>query len=50
MIRTGEIGKGMGQIQFSLMGLDTAQLQPKLNALCMVGPLLWAIIRLWLFE
>ena len=31
MIRAGEIRKGMGQIQFSLTVLDTAQLQPRLR-------------------
>jgi hypothetical protein len=31
MIRTGEIRKGNGQIQFSLTVLDTAQLRPRLR-------------------
>lgn len=31
MIRTGEFRKGMGQIQFSLMVLDTTQLRPRLS-------------------
>ena len=31
MIRTGELRKGMGQIQFSLMVLDTTQLRPRLS-------------------
>ena len=78
MIRAGEIRKGMGQIQFSLTVLDTAQLRPRLStsgdapapsvarsgiefsasqvlvgffsALGGVSMLVWAIIRLWLFE
>ena len=31
MIRTGEIRKGHGQIQFSLSVLETTQLRPKLK-------------------
>lgn len=31
MIRTGEIRKGNGQIQFSLAVLETTQLRPKLK-------------------
>ena len=31
MIRAGEIRKGVGQIQFSLTVLDTAQLRPRLS-------------------
>jgi len=78
MIRSDEIRKGNGQIQFSLTVLDTTRLRPRLNvcsakpassfinggislsgsqvlvgslsALCAVGLLIWAIIRLWLFE
>jgi hypothetical protein len=78
MIRTREIRKGKGEIQFCLTLPDTTQLRPRLSvgnakpsplfahnrinlsgsqvlvgwlsALCMVGLLLWAIIRLWLFE
>ena len=78
MIRTREIRKGKGEIQFCLTVLDTTQLRPRLSvgnakpspsfapnginlsgsqvlvgwlsALCTVGLLLWAIIRLWLFE
>jgi hypothetical protein len=78
MIRTDEIRKGNGQIQFSLTVLDTTRLRPRLNvgtakpassftsdgvnlsgsqvlvgslsALCAVSLLIWAIIRLWLFE
>lgn len=78
MIRTNEIRKGNGQIQFSLAVLEATQLKPRvklssvnssasltrneinlsgsqvfagwLSALCAVGLLSWAIIRLWLFE
>lgn len=32
MIRTGEIRKGNGQIQFSVAVLETTQLRPKLKA------------------
>ena len=78
MIRTDEIRKGNGQIEFSLTVLGTSHYRPKLklsnanpatsltrneislsgsqvlagwlSALCTLGLLLWAIIRLWLFE
>jgi hypothetical protein len=78
MIRTDEIRKGNGQIEFSLTVLGTSQLRAKrkltnanpapsftrneinlsgsqllvgsLSALYTVGLLVWAIIRLWLFE
>lgn len=78
MIRADEIRKGLGQIQFSLAVLDTAQLKPRLirgvdattrsfarseidfsgsqvligfvSALGGVSLLIWAIVRLWLFE
>jgi hypothetical protein len=78
MIRTDEIRKGSGQLQFSLTVLESPQFRPKvtlgtgnpaslitrggvnltgsqvlvgfLSALCTTCLLLWAIIRLWLFD
>jgi hypothetical protein len=78
MIRTGEVRKNNGQIQFSLMVLGTTQLRSELklvdanpissvtrnrinlsgsqvlvgcvSAFYSIGLLLWAVLRLWLFE
>jgi hypothetical protein len=78
MLRPVEIREGNGQVQFSRMVLETAQIQSQqklgranpsplltgkridlsgthvlvgsLSAFCTVGLLLWAFVRLWLFE
>jgi hypothetical protein len=78
MIRADEIRKGNGQIQFSLLVLESKHLRLKkdavanssapsgrtnelrlsafqvlvacVSAFCVLGLLVWALLRLWLFE
>ncbi len=78
MIRADELRKGNGQIQFSLLVLESKHLRLKkdavagnsapsgrvnelslsgfqmlvgyVSAVCVVGLVLWALLKLWLFE